>query len=180
MIDGLPFELENFDPTVDLISSEVIEPPVGAADRSIARRASLQILYELDATEHSLESALAAHLAARQDAQSVRPIIRRLVRGVVLHRRQIDLILQQYAPEWPVDQVAVVDRNILRLAIYEYLLQKRKTPIAVIVNEAVHLARLFGAEHTQSFVHGVLGALSADLKPEKRAVPFADAEAVSA
>lgn len=161
-LNGYPFELENFDPEADTITSEVMRPELGAADRSIARRASLQILYELDTTDHEMRSVLEVHLAERPEAYAVRRIIRRIVSGVIANRGAIDAILQQYAPEFPVDQVAVVDRNILRMAIYEHLLQTRETPIAVIINEAVQLARLFGADQSHSFVHGVLGALTSE------------------
>ncbi len=161
-----PFDLDDFDPDVDMISSEIVKPEQNAADRSVARRASLQILYEVDTTDHPLAATLEAHLTERPEAYAVRQIIRRFVKGVTANRIAIDAILQEYAPEWPVDQVAVVDRNILRLAIYEYLMQKRKTPVPVIINEAVHLAQLFGAENTHSFVHGVLGAITSELTPE--------------
>ena len=124
----------------------------------------MQILYELDTTDHDLVDVIAAHMAERPESYSVRQIIRRLVSGVMANREGIDAILQQYAQDWPIDQVAVVDRNILRMAVYEHLLQKRETPIPVIINEAVHLAQLFGADHAHSFVHGVLGAITAESK----------------
>ncbi len=166
LLNGYPFELENFDPAVDQITSEVVQPAQHAADRSIARRACLQILYELDTTDHALAATLEAHMLERPEAYAVRQIIRRFVQGVTERRDEIDAILQAYAPDWPIDQVAVVDRNILRLAVFEYLMQTRATPIPVIVNEAVHLAQLFGAEHSHSFVHGVLGAITNELTPE--------------
>ncbi len=165
-IDSYPFELNDFDPAVDTITSELVEPGHSAADRSIARRASLQILYELDTTDHPLAETLKAHFVERPEAYVVRQVIRRFVEGVIANRAEIDAILQRYAPDWPVDQVAVVDRNILRIGIFEYLLQKRKTPVPVIINEAVHLAQIFGAEHAHSFVHGVLGAITSELEPQ--------------
>ena len=165
LLDSYPFELEDFDPAVDQISSVLVEPERHAEDRSIARRASLQILYELDTTEHALAPTLEAHLQERPEAYAVRQVIRRYVAGVRQRRLEIDAILQTYAPDWPIDQVAVVDRNILRLAVFEYLMQTRHTPVPVIVNEAVHLAQLFGAEHAHSFVHGVLGAITSELAP---------------
>jgi len=164
LLNGYPFELDDFDPEADVITSELVMPEIGRADRSVARRASLQILYELDTTDHDMYDVLAAHMAERPEAYAVRQVIRRIVGGVMACRDNIDAILQEYAPEWPIDQVAVVDRNILRMALYEYLLQKRETPIAVIINEAVHLAQLFGADHAHSFVHGVLGAITAEPK----------------
>lgn len=162
LLGGYPFELDDFDPEADVITSELVSVEIGAADRSVARRASLQILYELDTTDHEMVDVLAAHMAERPEAYAVRQIIRRIVGGVRANLEGIDAILQQYAPEWPIDQVAVVDRNILRLALYEYLLQKRETPIPVLINEAVHLAQIFGADNAHSFVHGVLGAITAE------------------
>ena len=161
-MNGYPFELDDFDPEKDSITSEIIEPAINDADRSIARRASLQILYELDTTKHPVPTVLEAHIYERPESYEVRQIIRRIVAGVVAHRDSIDSLIQKYAPEWPIDQVATIDRNILRIAVYEYLLQKRITPIAVIINEAIHLAEVFGAQNSHSFVHGVLGTVTAD------------------
>ncbi len=156
------------------ITSELIEPELSRTDRSIARRASLQILYELDTTDHSLAAVMDTHFSACADSWQVRPVIRRLVQGVLGNKLAIDAMLQDYAPEFPIDQVAVIDRNILRMAFYEHLMQGRHTPVPVIVNEAVQLARRFGAENAHSFVHGVLGALTADTA---QAAPIAEPEA---
>jgi len=167
LLESYAIELDNCDPDEDFFESETmitITPPLPATDRTIARRASLQILYELDTTDHDMKDVLEAHFAERPEAYVVRQVIRRLVGGVIANRMAIDVILQQYAPEWPVDQVAVVDRNILRIAIYEHLLQTRETPIPVIINEAVHLAQLFGADQSHSFVHGVMGAITSEAK----------------
>ena len=165
VIDSYPFELSDFDPAVDTITSERVEPIPNSADRSIARRASLQILYELDTTDHALAAAMQAHFAERPESYDVRQLIRRFVEGVTEKRATLDGLIQEFAPEWPVDQVAIIDRNILRIAIYEYLLQKRQTPVPVIINEAVHLAQVFGAENAHGFVHGVLGAITSELAP---------------
>ena len=172
-MDAYPFDLEDFDPDQDSITSVIVEPAQNSADRSIARRASLQILYELDTTRHPVGSVISAHIQERPEAYGVRQIIRRIVAGVYAHREAIDLLIQRYAPEWPVDQVAIVDRNILRIGVYEHLLQERNTPVPVIINEAVHLAQLFGAENSHSFVHGVLGTITSD---ESIALPEAAQE----
>ena len=167
-VDDYPFALENFDPDEDKMTSVVIEPTLTRTDRSIARRASLQILYELDTSEHPLNRVLEAHIQARPESRAVRRIIAAIVTGVTAHRDAIDERIQQYAPDWPISQVAVVDRNVLRIAVFEYVVQKRKTPIPVIINEAVHLAQIFGAENSYSFVHGVLGAMTADETADER------------
>jgi len=158
-MDNYPFELEDFDPEVDEITSEVVEPELDTTDRSVARRASLQILYELDTTQHPLGQVLDTHIRERPESSDVRRLITAIVQGVIGNRKAIDKLIQQYAPEWPIDQVAIIDRNILRIAVFEYVIQRR-APIPVIINEAVHLAMIFGAENTHSFVHGVLGAMT--------------------
>lgn len=168
MID-YPFELDDFDPEQDKITCEVIEPECARTDRSIARRASLQILYELDTTAHPFDLVLDDHIHARPESRAVRRIIAAIVAGVLAHREAIDERIQQYATDWPVSQVAVIDRNVLRIAIFEHQIQRRKTPVPVIINEAVHLAQLFGAENSHSFVHGVLGAIMADRTVEIQA-----------
>lgn len=80
-----------------------------------------------------------------------------LVQGVQNHREQLDAIIRKHAPEWPVDQLAVVDRNILRMALYE-LRHANDVPIKVAINEAVELAKMFGSDTAPRFVNGVLGA----------------------
>ena len=159
-METYPFELRDFDPEVDSVTSEVVAPSNSRADRSVARRACLQILYELDSTRHPMPLAMESHLTERPESYRVRRFIRRIVSGVIDERERIDELIQAYAPEFPVNQIAIIDRNILRIAIFEYLVQKRVTPVPVIVNEAVHLAQVFGAENAHSFVHGVLSAIT--------------------
>lgn len=159
-MDDYPFELENFDPDVDEITHEVIEHEPTSTDRSIARRSSLQILYEYDTTNHPIGEVLDTHIRERPESAVVSNIIRTIVQGVIQDLETLDTLIQQYAPEWPIEQVAVIDRNILRIATYEYAIQKRNTPVAVIINEAVQLAQIFGAENSYSFIHAVLGAIT--------------------
>lgn len=82
-----------------------------------------------------------------------------IIQGVEAHRDAIDAIITEYAPEWPLDQIAIVDRNILRIGVYE-LLFGQTAPVKVIINEAVRLAKLYGADNTPSFVNGVLGVVA--------------------
>ena len=165
-MDDYPFELENYDPEVDQITSEVIEHDLVKTDRSVARRASLQILYEMDTTQHPIDEVLDAHIQERPDSSDVRRIITGIVQGVIEHQELLDEFIQRYAPEWPIEQVAVVDRNILRIAVFEYMIQKRAS-IPIIINEAVHLAQVFGAENSHGFIHGVLGSIVDDETYEK-------------
>ena len=159
-MNNYPFELDNFDPEVDEITSEVVEHHTSTTDRSMARRSTLQILYEIDTTDHPVGEVMDAHIQERPESSPVIRIIRTFIQGIMEHLDVLDQLIQQYAPEWPVDQIAIIDRNILRIAVFEYAIQKR-TPTPVIINEAVHLAQVFGAENSHGFVHGVLGAIIA-------------------
>ena len=128
--------------------------------RRKARRALLQVLYEVDASGHALDNSLQwvleqAHLGEQSDA-----FVRQLAHQVVAHLKELDDEIQHHAPIWPVEQLPVVDRNILRIAIYEVKLSK-ETPPKVAINEAVELAKHFGSESSRRFVNGVLGALMA-------------------
>jgi len=94
----------------------------------------------------------------------------RLVSGVVGHLVALDEVISRFAPEWPLDQVAIVDRNILRLATYE-LASRQSIPVNVIVAEAIELAQLYGADGTPRFVNGVLGAMAQDMNSLQGIVP---------
>lgn len=157
-------EFIDFDPENDeIIAHEVVEHEKASTDRSLARRVSLQSLYEIDSSHHPVERVLAMHLANDPEMRRVRLYVSHLVRGIATIRRELDRVLQQYAPEWPFDQVAIVDRNILRIALFEMCIDDR-TPVGVAIDEAVELAKLFGAEGTPRFVNGVLGAIAANLE----------------
>jgi N utilization substance protein B len=82
------------------------------------------------------------------------------VGGTIRHRDEIDRYVQKFAPAWPVEQIAMIDRNILRLAIFEILFDN-EVPVKVAVSEAVELAKTFGSESSAKFVNGVLGSVSA-------------------
>jgi N utilization substance protein B len=89
---------------------------------------------------------------------------RKIIFGVLPLRQNLDQLISKYAPEWPLDQIAAIDRNILRIAFWEFAVL-RETPIKVAINEAVELAKLYGSDSAPRFVNGVLGAL-ADHQPE--------------
>jgi N utilization substance protein B len=80
------------------------------------------------------------------------------VQGVLAHQAELDALIQDNAPEWPLDQVAAIDRNILRMAVFEFVIDGN-TPVKVAINEAVELAKLFGSDSSGRFVNGVLGAI---------------------
>lgn len=129
--------------------------------RHRARVAVLQALYEADCTTHEAGEALAQRLGEAQLPDTGVLFAQGLVRGVGANQGRLDGLIARYAPEWPVDQIAIIDRNILRIAIYEILFGTQ-TPVKVAINEAVELAKTFGGDSSGRFVNGVLGTLVAE------------------
>jgi transcription antitermination protein NusB len=132
---------------------------VSGKNRRLARNTALQALYELDATQHTIAEVMTARLEEEPLAEDMRVFAYKLVNGVLDNRKQLDTVIQHYAPEWPLDQIAIVDRNILRMAIFEFAILT-ETPIKVAINEAVELAKDFGSESASRFINGVLGTLA--------------------
>jgi N utilization substance protein B len=127
--------------------------------RRRARTLALQALYEADTSGHSAQDVLARLLEESRAKASVADFARELVTGALEHRQHIDEVIAKAAPAWPVRQLAPVDRNILRLAILEILINNR-IPVRAAINEAVELAKTFGSENSARFVNGVLGSVS--------------------
>jgi N utilization substance protein B len=132
--------------------------PLGTRRRG--RILALQALYEADTSRHRPEDAVERLAAEKPEPSSVAAFAGELVRGVQANRTAIDTIIAETAPQWPVAEVAVIDRNILRVATYEVLFDD-KTPVRAAINEAVELAKLFGSDHSSRFVNGVLGTVAA-------------------
>jgi len=130
-----------------------------AGKRRKARIIALKTLYELDSVGHAPQESLSRLLEENPAPADVVAFAQELVSGVLEHRQKIDEVIREKAPAWPLDQVAVVDRNILRLAIYEILIDNR-VPVRAAINEAVELAKSFGGESSPKFVNGVLGSVS--------------------
>ena len=128
--------------------------------RRRARAVALQALYEFDSAGHDVEAALTYLLADSGLLGEDAAFVRGLVGGVIQNREQIDQHIKKFAPAWPLEQIPVVDRNILRLAIFEILLDNN-VPVKVAINEAVELAKKFGSDSSSRFVNGVLGSVSA-------------------
>ena len=128
--------------------------------RRRARILALQALYEIDTTEHPPGAVLDQRLGEDPLPEDGAVFVRELITGVLQHRANLDKMIQEYAPEWPVDQMAAIDRNVLRIAIYEFYTSKQ-TPTKVAINEAVELAKLFGSDSAPRFINGVLGAVAA-------------------
>ena len=128
--------------------------------RRKARTIALQTLYEIDSISRSAEAVVERLLAEGELSEENNAFVRELVSGVIQNKDEIDGNIQRFAPAWPVEQIAMIDRNILRLAIFEILFNN-KVPVKVAVNEAVELAKSFGSDNSAKFVNGVLGSVSA-------------------
>lgn len=152
--DSIP----DFDPE-EVVHSEVVEPPKVTNENSLVRRVALQVLYEIDSAQHPIGDVIDTQLRYNDLSEPGRRYLRLLVTGVQRQKEQLDSIIRRYAPEWPVDQIAIVDRNVLRLSVYELALSQ-DVPIKVAIDEAVELAKLYGAEGAPRFINGVLGAVA--------------------
>ena len=133
--------------------------------RRKARSIALQALYEIDSVQHDPEEIL-AHLQADADLSEENfSFARELVEGVLRYKDKLDAQIYRYAPAWPIEQIAFIDRNILRLAIFEILIDN-KIPVKAAIKEAVELAKNFGGDSSSKFINGVLGAISANINKE--------------
>jgi N utilization substance protein B len=132
--------------------------------RTRARGLALQVLYEVDMANHPPVEVFQSRLEDMPLSDDLAEFARQIIFGVLPRIEDLDLLISKYAPEWPLDQVAVIDRNILRMTFWEFAVQ-RQTPIKVAINEAVELAKQFGSESAPRFINGVLGSL-ADHKDE--------------
>ena len=127
--------------------------------RRKARNLALQVLYEVDSTGHKVEEVLNHLLAEETLPPESLGFINEIIEGAIKNKARIDGHIQKLAPAWPLEQISAVDRNILRLAIFEILIDN-KVPVKVVINEAVELAKTFGSDSSPRFVNGVLGSVS--------------------
>lgn len=155
------------------------------ANRHLSRSIVLQSLFEWDL--NALEKKAVGEVLERNVTEFApnktdMPFMERLLDGVMAKQPELDLVIEKAAPEWPVDRISPVDRNILRLGLYELLFADRKeVPAKVAINEAIELAKQFGGENSSRFVNGVLGAVYKEIgepgkeeisKRKSREVPF--------
>lgn len=127
------------------------------AERRRARRTALQVLYEVDCTDHRPGIALDHRQAEEQYANETLAFLYWLVSGAIRYKADLDSLIGRYAPEWPVGKLAIVDRNVLRLSLFELSSPDADAPPKVVINEAVELAKTFGSDSSSRFVNGVLG-----------------------
>jgi N utilization substance protein B len=126
--------------------------------RHQARIVVLQALYEIDCANHAPAVVLEQRFAVARLPTAAQDFARHLVSGVLEHQKVLDTFIHRHAPEWPLEQMAYIDRNILRVALFEFAVDGQ-TPIKVAINEAVELAKAFGSDSAPRFVNGVLGTL---------------------
>lgn len=135
--------------------------------RRLARNMVLQALFEIDAVGHDPERTLGYRLEEVELSVDLIRFSRNLLWGVLNNKAEMDEIIHKHASAWPIDEIAILDRTILRMGLFE-LLHDAETPPRVVINEAVELAKRFGNESTRRFVNGVLGAILSDLEQSGR------------
>src|ERR1700752_2959565 len=140
--------------------------------RTRARSLALQVLYEVDIANHPPADTFSSRLEESPLSHELSDFARQIIFGVLPLPHSLDHLIAKYAPEWPLDQIAAIDRNILRIALWEFAVLQ-ETPIKVAINEAVELAKLFGSDSAPRFVNGVLGALADHQHEIQQALPKA-------
>lgn len=134
-----------------------------ASNRHLGRIVALQTLYEFEFRTQSedstvsIEEILGRNLERYESAIDDKSFVKELVDGVIDHQPELDSTIAPIAPEWPIDQIARIDRTILRIGIYELIHRGEIVPPKVAINEAVELAKAFGSDNSSKFVNGVLG-----------------------
>ena len=155
------------------------------ANRHLSRSIVLQTLFEWDLNDvekGKVEDVLDRNVEEFAPNKTDLPFMRKLLDGILQKRPELDLVIEKAAPEWPIDRISPVDRNILRIGLFELLFGEREeVPAKVAINEAIELAKQFGGEHSSRFVNGVLGAVYKELgepgkgeisKKKRRDVPY--------
>ena len=133
-----------------------------ASNRHLGRIVALQTLYEYefrvaDLGEKAIDQILSRNLERYESAIEDKDFVTELVEGVISQQDDLDKKLQPIAPGWPIEQIARIDRNVLRMGLYELLYRADSVPPKVAINEAVELAKAFGSDNSSKFVNGVLG-----------------------
>ena len=134
--------------------------------RRSARESALQTLFELEFNDAGLEAILARNMKDKQTERSVQEYAGWLARGIVARRDEIDALIQSTSDHWRVSRMAFVDRNILRVAVFELLEEKLMAP-AIIINEAIEIAKRFSGDQAAVFVNGMLDAVRKKLDASK-------------
>ncbi len=135
--------------------------------RRAARECALQMLYELDVGKHTEDEILHSFWQMNDHSRDVREFADKLFEGTAHRLAELDRIIQQHAQNWKLARMAVVDRNILRLAVYEFLSDKQ-TPKTVVINEALEIAKRYSTHESAQFVNGILDSIKNELGDEEQ------------
>ncbi|MGW8143047.1 MAG: transcription antitermination factor NusB [Anaerolineales bacterium] len=127
--------------------------------RTRARAVALQALYEIDMVGHPPSLVISDRLSENELDEKMGKFVSQITMGVWPIVAELDAFIAEHAPEWPLDQVATIDRNIIRIALWEFAVSEN-IPIKVAINEAVELAKVFGSDSSPRFINGVLGSLA--------------------
>jgi len=140
-------------------------------ERRRARNLALQALYEVDSVGHPVGEVIARYLMEKTSlGDEAARFFQGLVLGTLGAKSILDNLITEYAPEWPIDELAIVDRSVLRIALWE-LLASEATPLKVVINEAVELAKRYGSSSAPRFVNGVLGTIALQKQEIRRKIP---------
>lgn len=132
--------------------------------RRRARECALQMLFSYDVTHSSVEELIEAYWGEMAEAaEDVRAFANELVTGTISHLTEIDELIRLRTEHWRITRMAIVDRNLLRLAIFEFLYQP-STPMTVAINEALEIARRFSTHEATQFINGILDAIKRDVE----------------
>ena len=138
------------------------------ASRHLSRSIVMQSLYEWDFSgkkSNALEKIVEKNIREFGPGLQDKDFIWQLIKGVVSNISNIDKIIEKAAPEWPIDQISIIDRNVLRIGLYELLYgNKEEVPPKVAINEAIELAKSFGGESSGKFINGVLGTVFKEIE----------------
>ncbi|MBI2003543.1 MAG: transcription antitermination factor NusB [Parcubacteria group bacterium] len=141
------------------------------ASRHLARSIAIQSLYEWDFKNYnadSLPEIVKRNIKEFGPGLKDEEFVNNLIKGVIDHRKELDNIIEKAAPMWPIDQIDMIDRNVLRLGLYELLYEnKEEVPPKVAINEAIELAKSFGGESSGKFINGVLGTVYREMEKKQ-------------
>jgi N utilization substance protein B len=141
------------------------------SSRHLSRSISMQSLYEWDFSGKKLDLKKIVEKNIKEFGPGLEDetFVWQLVTGVIEHLSELDKIIEKAAPEWPIEQITIIDRNVLRMGLYELLFgKKEEVPPKVAINEAIELAKSFGGENSGKFINGVLGTVFKEVEETKK------------
>ncbi len=137
--------------------------------RRKAREETLRILFRLEFENEQIEKTLSQYWKSKKASEEIKEYSTRLVNGVISDQAKIDNIIEQVSEHWRISRMALVDRNILRMAVFELLYEENIAP-AIVINEAIEIAKKYSGEEAATFVNGILDAVRKDLKNIKKSL----------